>query len=118
MLGLPREEEKTLINRKRAQFLSLWGGNELEYFPSICHYLTGSCVLGFFGGRWDKKGRHLHPPLLCQQTGINDMIFDFDSHPLMHQYARFSQTKVNTKQVSTNGYFCLKVVILALNLFA
>lgn len=79
----------------------------------ILQAFNGWLCLGFFGGRWDKGGRHLHPPLLCQQTGINDMIFDSDSHPLMHQNARFSQTKVNsTKQVSTNG--CLKVLILAL----
>lgn len=102
---------QTLVNRKRAQFLSLRGGNKLGYFPLLV-------VFWVFGSRWDKEGRHLHPPLLCQRTGINDMIFDSDSHPLMHQYARFSQTKVNsTKQVSTNGYFCLKVVILALTLF-
>lgn len=85
-----------------------------KYFPLF----NGWLCFGFSGGRWDKGGHRLHPPLLCQRTGINDMIFNSDSHPLMHQYARFSQTKVNsTKQVSINGYFCLKVVILALTLF-
>lgn len=81
---------QTLVNRKRPQFLSLPGGNELGYFTSIFYYLTGGCVLVFLGGCWDKEGRHLPPPLLCQNTVINDTIFDSDSHPLMHQYARFS----------------------------
>lgn len=88
---------QTLVNRKRAQFLSLRGGNKYIFYKNL---------------------HHLRPPLLCQQTGINNMIFDSDLHSPMRQYARFSQTKVkSTKQVSTSGCLCLKVVILALTLF-
>lgn len=71
VLKFPKMSQ-TLVNRKRAQFLSLRGGNELGYFTRIFHYLTGGCVLGFLGAAGIEKGVTF--TLHCCVSGVGLMI--------------------------------------------